>query len=458
MVRRLLGILPLSVLIGMLVAMWRKRRQLVPAVQPMLPHWLQPYLQPMLKRMRDRIAKDKFQDLRRQQKATRAGLSGGDDAATEWHAGLEEPQYEWRQLMNWRIIKWLVARARKHVTSYMDGRLHVDELDMERLSLRKRWDKQDIGQVRNLVGNTPMIAIHLRFMGKRRVVYMKCEQANLTGSLKDRLASASSFSFPSSFSFQSSSSSSSSSSPVALSPCHPSSFLPATLHGSSTVRPTSSCMLLSTPHFSFYQLPGYPLPTNPSTCRMALHILDRAYADGSLRPGDVIAEASSGNTGIAFSAIGSALGHPVVIFMPDFMSEERKALIRAYGAEIFEISRLQGGFVGSIRMAEDSKKDQEMRGNRVFLPRQFRNDINAEAHYLTTGPEILLQLAQKGLRPAAFVAGVGTGGTIMGVGRCMKENCSGAGGKGHVRLHPVEPAESPTLSTGSHQVCGLSKK
>jgi len=186
---------------------------------------------------------------------------------------------------------------------------------------------------------------------------------------------------------------------------------------------------------------------------MALHILDRAYADGSLRPGDVIAEASSGNTGIAFSAIGSALGHPVVIFMPDFMSEERKALIRAYGAEIFEISRLQGGFVGSIRMAEDSKKDQEMRGNRVFLPRQFRNDINAEAHYLTTGPEILLQLAQKGLRPAAFVAGVGTGGTIMGVARCMKENCSGAGGKGDVRLHPVEPAESPTLSTGSHQVC-----
>lgn len=184
--------------------------------------------------------------------------------------------------------------------------------------------------------------------------------------------------------------------------------------------------------------------------RMALHILGTAYETGQIREGDTIAEATSGNTGISFAAIGRALGHPVVIFMPDWMSRERKDLIRSYGAEIVSVSREQGGFLGSIRMAEEfaaSRSD-------VFLPRQFSNSANTEAHQTTTGPEIWAQLESAGLRPDAFVAGVGTGGTVMGVGRYLRAQ------HGSIKVHPVEPAESPTLSTGrkvgKHRIQGIS--
>lgn len=184
--------------------------------------------------------------------------------------------------------------------------------------------------------------------------------------------------------------------------------------------------------------------------RMALHILRSAYATGQIRPGDTIAEATSGNTGISLAAIGTALGHPVTIFMPDWMSAERKQLIQSYGASIVAVSREEGGFVGSIRKAEDLARQND----RTFLPRQFSNGANVEAHASTTGPEIWLQLRGAGLFPDAFVAGVGTGGTVMGVGRYLKSVHRGA------RIHPVEPAESPTLSTGSkvghHRIQGIS--
>ncbi len=184
--------------------------------------------------------------------------------------------------------------------------------------------------------------------------------------------------------------------------------------------------------------------------RMALHILKKAYEEGKIRPGHVIAEATSGNTGISFAAIGSALGHPVSIFMPDWMSQERRDLIRSYGAKIVSVSKEQGGFLGSIRMAEEfaaSRPD-------VFLPRQFSNDANVEAHQTTTGPEISAQLENAGLRPDGFVAGVGTGGTVMGVGRFLRSK------NPSIRIHPVEPAESPTLSrghkVGKHRIQGIS--
>jgi cysteine synthase A len=184
--------------------------------------------------------------------------------------------------------------------------------------------------------------------------------------------------------------------------------------------------------------------------RMALHILKQAYRSGQLHPGDTIAEATSGNTGIAFAAIGRALGHPVKIFMPDWMSRERQGLIRSYGAEIVLVSAEQGGFLGSIRMSEEfaaSRSD-------VFLPRQFSNSANTEAHETTTGPEILAQLESAGLRPDAFVAGVGTGGTVMGVGRYLRAHNQ------DIKVHPVEPAESPTISTGhkvgKHRIQGIS--
>jgi cysteine synthase A len=184
--------------------------------------------------------------------------------------------------------------------------------------------------------------------------------------------------------------------------------------------------------------------------RMALHILRRAYQSGQLLPGDRIVEATSGNTGISFAALGRALGHPVTIFMPDWMSAERRQLIASYGAEIVPVSHQNGGFLGSISMAEQ----MAAREPHIFLPCQFSNRANSEAHTHTTGPEIFLQLADAGLEPQAFVAGVGTGGTVMGVGRFLREKIPG------IRVHAVEPAESPTLSTGhkvgKHRIQGIS--
>jgi len=228
---------------------------------------------------------------------------------------------------------------------------------------------EKVDALSRMIGNTPMVGIDLKFRGRATTVYAKYEQANLTGSIKDR---------------------------------------------------------------------------------MALHILRTAYTQGRLRPGQRIAEATSGNTGISFAALGRALGHRVTIFMPDWMSEERKNLLRSYGAELVLVSREEGGFLGSIQMAE---KFAAQDGD-VFLPRQFSNDANAEAHASTTGPEIWFQLASEGLGPDAFVAGVGTGGTVMGVGRFLHRQ------KQAIHVHPVEPAESPTLSTGSkrgsHRIQGIS--
>lgn len=184
--------------------------------------------------------------------------------------------------------------------------------------------------------------------------------------------------------------------------------------------------------------------------RMALHILRKAHEAGLLRPGAPIAEATSGNTGISFAALGRALGHPVTIFMPDWMSQERKDLIRSFGAQIRLVSHAEGGFLGSIRLSEAWA--EETPG--AFLPCQFANEANVEAHATTTGPEILAQLASVGLKPDAFVAGVGTGGTVMGVGGFLKGEAPG------IRIHPAEPSNSPTLHTGhkvgKHRIQGIS--
>ncbi len=184
--------------------------------------------------------------------------------------------------------------------------------------------------------------------------------------------------------------------------------------------------------------------------RMALHILQRAYQSGAIAPGDPIAEATSGNTGISFAAIGRALGHPVTVFMPDWMSSERIALISSFGASVVLVSKADGGFLGSIARADAMKADQP----RTFLPHQFSNEANIEAHVTGTGPEIWLQLQSHQLTPDAFVAGVGTGGTVMGVGRFLKSRHPAT------KVHPLEPAESPTMSTGHkvghHRIQGIS--
>ena len=122
--------------------------------------------------------------------------------------------------------------------------------------------------------------------------------------------------------------------------------------------------------------------------RMAFHIVKKAYEDGRIKPGDTIVEATSGNTGISFAAIGRALGHPVVIFIPDWMSKEHVALIRSLGARIVPVSREQGGFLGSIRLTEEFARAER----NVFLPSQFDNLANIEAHERTTGTELWWQL------------------------------------------------------------------
>lgn len=183
--------------------------------------------------------------------------------------------------------------------------------------------------------------------------------------------------------------------------------------------------------------------------RMAYHILSQAYANGSLTPGMDIYEATSGNTGISIAAIGRALGHQVHIFMPDWMSEERKNIIKSLGAKIRLVSKEEGGFLGSIEMANEAAA-----ANNGFLPLQFSNLNNPEAHYLTTGPEIWWQLNFRNIKPDAFVAGVGTGGTVMGVGKFLKEQ------NPNIKVFPLEPANSPTLSTGykvgKHRIQGIS--
>ena len=184
--------------------------------------------------------------------------------------------------------------------------------------------------------------------------------------------------------------------------------------------------------------------------RMAFHILSNAYQRGILKPGDRLIEATSGNTGISIAAIGRAMGHPVTIFMPDWMSDERKNLIRSLGSDIRLVSKEEGGFLGSIQMAEDLANTNVD----TFLPRQFSNEDNIDAHYTTTGPELWWQLRFRNLKPHAFVAGVGTGGTVMGVGKFLKEQDP------EIKIHPLEPANSPTMSTGhkvgKHRIQGIS--
>ena len=183
--------------------------------------------------------------------------------------------------------------------------------------------------------------------------------------------------------------------------------------------------------------------------RMALFVLYKAYRTGLLKSSDTIIEATSGNTGISLAAIGRSLGHAVTIVMPDWLSRERTEILKSLGAKVIHMSKEEGGFRGSIEMTEILAK----KGN-AFFPRQFSNQGNVEAHRLTTGLEIWDQLESIERIPDAFVAGVGTGGTIMGVGACLKSLNS------RVRIHPLEPAESPTLTkghkVGAHRIQGIS--
>jgi cysteine synthase A len=190
--------------------------------------------------------------------------------------------------------------------------------------------------------------------------------------------------------------------------------------------------------------------TGSTKDRMALYIMNYAYRNDLIKSGDTIVEATSGNTGIAFAAIGKALGHNVRVIMPNWLSRERIDIIRSLGAEIVLITKEQGGFLGSIELAEYMAREFD----HIFLPKQFENSKNPMAHELTTGPEIWFQLQSKGLIPDALIAGVGTGGTIMGTGKYLRTQ------NPKIKIHPLEPAESPTLTTGhkvgKHRIQGIS--
>lgn len=174
--------------------------------------------------------------------------------------------------------------------------------------------------------------------------------------------------------------------------------------------------------------------------RIAIYMLKRAYINKKINEDDLILETTSGNTGISFAAIGSYLGHDVHIYMPDWMSSERIKLLESYNAKLHLVSKNDGGFLKCISLTEQCKDNCP----NIFLPQQFSNVDNIYSHYYSTGPEIYSTLKKHHLAPSIFVAGVGTGGTIMGISKFLKEK------NHHLKTYPIEPASSPTLSTGTH--------
>lgn len=178
--------------------------------------------------------------------------------------------------------------------------------------------------------------------------------------------------------------------------------------------------------------------------RIALSMIEKAEHDGLLKPGDTIIEPTSGNTGIGLSMVGVAKGYEVIIVMPETMSIERRLLMKGYGAELILTPGVDG-ISGSIREAERLAKE-----NGYFLPLQFENEANPLVHEKTTGPEIHQAFGVNGLD--AFVAGIGTGGTITGAGRELKRVYP------KIELVGVEPAESAILEgkeAGPHKIQGI---
>lgn len=217
--------------------------------------------------------------------------------------------------------------------------------------------------IKNLIGNTPMIKIKVEYNKKEINVLAKLEYYNYTGSIKDRLA---------------------------------------------------------------------------------YYIINESYKDGSLKENMPIIEATSGNTGISFSALGAYYNHPVHIFMPDWVSKERINIMRLYGANVYLVSKEEGGFKEAIKRADELAK--KING---FRPDQFNNIKNIEAHYNTTGKEIINELD----KIDGFVSGIGTGGTLIGIAKRIKEKFKDA------KIIALEPDKLPIMSKGitegSHKIEGI---